>query len=61
MLGGVGSIFPTVHTLGQRRRGRRAPNPQAELLFTRASLGIESAALEGATLMAMNHHIKKVI
>lgn len=63
MLGGVGSIFPSafIRSVSDAVTARALGPAGAELLFTRASLGIESAALEGATLMAMNHHIKKVI
>ena len=63
MLGGVGSTFPPDFLedvrAGVFRRALGSASPR--MLLTQASLGIDSAALEGAAFMAMNHYIKKVI
>jgi predicted NBD/HSP70 family sugar kinase len=63
MLGGMGSILPPSfvagvgETVAKKTPGATSP----DFLLTTASLGIESAALEGATLMAMNHYVKKAV
>jgi predicted NBD/HSP70 family sugar kinase len=63
MLGGMGSILPgsfvseVSELVAKKAPGAVSPG----FLLTTASLGIESAALEGATLMAMNHFVKKAV
>ena len=63
MLGGMGSVLPAPFVAGIAEEvAKRAPGAASPaFLLTTASLGIESAALEGATLMAMNHFVKKAI
>jgi predicted NBD/HSP70 family sugar kinase len=63
MLGGMGSVLPASFVAGIAEDvAKKAPGAaSAGFLLTTASLGIESAALEGATLMAMNHYVKKAV
>jgi len=63
MLGGMGSILPPsfVAKVGDAVEKKTPVATSPDFLLTTASLGIESAALEGATLMAMNHYVKKAV
>lgn len=63
MLGGMGSILPPSFVAGVGENvAKKTPGATSpDFLLTTASLGIESAALEGATLMAMNHYVKKAV
>ncbi len=63
MLGGMGSILPPsfVAVLAEEVAKKAPGAASPAFLLTAASLGIESAAMEGATLMAMNHFVKKAI
>ncbi|NLD97911.1 MAG: ROK family transcriptional regulator [Synergistaceae bacterium] len=63
MLGGMGSILPSsfVADVGDAVAKKTPVAISPDFLLTTASLGIESAALEGATLMAMNHYVKKAV
>ena len=63
MLGGMGSILPPSFVVDvEEAVAQKTPGAtSSDFLLTTASLGIESAALEGATLMAMNHYVKKAV